>query len=170
MVGRGKRAVVELRRIGLAADDESPRVGAAPRAAGSGLVAVRLAAVDVEARTARLVVDGGEVPASLDAALSASVLETALARSERVVAQREGAGWVILGALRTAPTPGIDEGEEFLIKAKRVFIAADHEFAVVSGAASFALRAQGFAETLAQDITTRASGIHKIIGRMLRLN
>jgi hypothetical protein len=134
------------------------------------LVAARLVAFDHEARAAQLDVGGVVVDAILDEALSPRVLATALARGERVVAQREEAGWVVLGALRTAPTPGVDEGDEFLIKARRVAIAVEHEFAVVSGLASLAVRAQGFVETLAHDITTRASGIHKIAGRIIRLN
>lgn len=137
-----------------------------------GLVAVRLVAFDPDARSARIEVGGAGqvVDARLDEALSERVLATALASGERVVAQREGAAWVVLGALRTAPTPGVDEGDEFVIKARRVLIAAEHEFSIVSGAASFAVRAYGFVETLAQDITTRASSVHKIVGRMIRLN
>ena len=119
---------------------------------------------------AELDVDGVTVAAALDDALSPRVLATALVRGERVIAQREGGGWVVLGAMRTAPTPGVDEGDEFLIKARRVAVAADHEFSITSGLASFAVRAQGFVETLGRDITARASGVHKIIGRMLRLN
>lgn len=119
---------------------------------------------------AELDVDGVTVAAALDDALSPRVLATALVRGERVIAQREGGGWVVLGAMRTAPTPGVDEGDEFLIKARRVAVAADHEFSITSGLASFAVRAQGFVETLGRDITARASGVHKIIGRMIRLN
>jgi hypothetical protein len=134
------------------------------------LTAARLCRFDVEARTAIIAMGGAEMNATLDDCLSTRVLTTALARGERVVAQREEAGWVVLGALRTAPTPGVDEGDEFLIKARRVLIAAEHEFGITSGAASFVVRAQGFIETLAQDITTRASSIHKIVGRVIRLN
>lgn len=139
-----------------------------PRAVG--LLAARLVGFDAEQRAAQLDVGGVVVDASLDEALSPRVLATALARGERVIVQHEEAGWVVLGALRTAPTPGVDEGDEFLIKARRVAIAAEHEFAIASGLASLVVRAQGFVETLAHDITTRASGIHKIAGRMIRLN
>jgi hypothetical protein len=57
-----------------------------------------------------------------------------------------------------------------VIKARRLALTADHEIAMVSGAATLVLRAFGFVETVAQDITTRAAGVHKIIGRMIRLN
>ena len=137
----------------------------------TGLVAVRLVSFDAETRAARIEVGGGAaVEAAFDDALSPQVLTTALARGERVIAQREDEGWVVLGTLRTSPTPGVDEGDEFLIKARRVAIAVEHEFAVVSGAASLVVRAKGVVETLAHDITTRASGIHKIVGRVIRLN
>jgi hypothetical protein len=136
----------------------------------TGLVAVRLVSFDAETRAARIEVGGAVVEAAFDDALSPHVLTTALARGERVIAQREDEGWVVLGTLRTSPTPGVDEGDEFLIKARRVAIAVEHEFAVVSGVASFVVRAKGVVETLAHDITTRASGIHKIVGRVIRLN
>ena len=136
----------------------------------TGLVAVRLVSFDAETRAARLEVGGVTVEAVFDDALSPQVLTTALARGERVIAQREDEGWVVLGTLRTSPTPGVDEGDEFLIKARRVAIAVEHEFAVVSGAASLVVRAKGVVETLAHNITTRASGIHKIVGRVIRLN
>jgi hypothetical protein len=108
--------------------------------------------------------------AALDEALSPAVLKTALARGERVIAQREQGGWVVLGALRTAPTPGIDEGDEYRIKARRIEIEGAHELHLVSGSASLVLRAYGHVETLAHDITARAAGVHKLIGRLLRLN
>jgi hypothetical protein len=145
-------------------------VSPAPEAPVAGLVAVRLVAFDADTRAAELEVGGAVVAAVLDEALSPRVLATALTRGERVIAQREDGGWVVLGTLRTAPTPGVDEGDEFLIKARRVAIAVDHEFAITSGLASLVVRAQGFVETLAHDITTRASGVHKIAGRVIRLN
>ena len=144
--------------------------GSAAAAREPGLTAVRLVSFDVEARAAWIEVGGVSVEAAFDDALSPQVLTTALARGERVIAQREDQGWVLLGTLRTCPTPGVDEGDEFLIKARRVAILVEHEFAVVSGLASVVVRAKGVVETLAHDITTRASGIHKIVGRLIRLN
>ncbi|WP_437483303.1 hypothetical protein WME75_42575 [Sorangium sp. So ce1014] len=138
--------------------------------ASAGLVAVLLGAIDEAARTAAIRIDGEEVEATVDPSVDPAVLRTALRRRERVIAQREGGAWVVLGALRTAATPGVDEGDDFTIKARRVTVEAAHEFSVISGAASFVLRAYGHVETLAQDITARASGVNKIIGRMIRLN
>jgi hypothetical protein len=149
------------------APESAPRTSPAVPA---GLTAVRLTALDVERRSAQIVVAGETVTATLDDALSSRVVATALARGERVIAQREATGWVVLGSLRTSDTPGVDEGEEFVIKAKRVLVSAEHEFAVVSGAASLVLRAHGAIETLAKDITSRASSLHKIVGRLIRLN
>lgn len=116
-----------------------------------------------------LLVAGQEVQAALDPSVDPAVIRTAVLRRERVIAADEG-GWVVLGALRTAATPGVDEGEEFMIKARRVAIVAAHEFHVVSGAAAIAVRAMGHVETIAENVTSRASSLHKIIGRMIRLN
>lgn len=141
-----------------------------PIASISGLAALPASSLDEEARTVVLRHGPATVTAKLDAALDTRVVRTAIARGERLIAQREGAEWVALGALRTAPTPGVDEGDEYTIKARRLALSADHEIALVSGASTLVLRAFGFVETVAQDITTRAAGVHKIVGRMIRLN
>lgn len=135
-----------------------------------GLVAVRVEALDEAQRSASLRVGRELVEARLDPSVDLAVARTALARGERVIAQREPEGWLVLGALRTAATPGVDEGEEFVIKARRVAVEADHELSLVSGAASLVIRAFGQVETLAESITARASSVHKIIGRVIRLN
>ncbi len=106
----------------------------------------------------------------LDSSVHPAVIATAVARGERVIVAREGAEWVVLGVLRTSPTPGIEEAEEYVIRAGRVRVRAADEFTVASGKASFAVRAYGVVETLAEQITSRASAIHKIVGRMLHLN
>jgi hypothetical protein len=111
-----------------------------------------------------------EVTATLDPSVHPSVVATAIARGERLIVQREGEAWVVLGALRTSPTPGIEEAEEYTIRAARVRVRAGDEFTVASGSASFAVRAYGAIETLAEQITSRASAVHKIVGRMLHLN
>ncbi|MEJ7728282.1 MAG: hypothetical protein WKG00_03620 [Polyangiaceae bacterium] len=126
--------------------------------------------IDEERRQVSLRIGEHLVHAYLDPSVSTVVMRTAIANHERVITQREAGSWVVVGALRTTPTPGVDIGDEFLIKARRVLVVAEHEFGVVSGAASIAVRAQGFVETVAQDITTRASSLHKIVGRMIRLN
>ena len=142
---------------------------ARPEPATSGLVAAQIVASDGDGA---LVLDvGGErVHAGLDPSVHPSVIATALARKERVIAQREGGAWVVLGALRAAPTPGIEAADEYVIRAGRVRVEASHEFSVTSGLASLAVRAYGHVETLAEQITSRASSIHKIVGRMLHLN
>jgi hypothetical protein len=138
--------------------------------AGAGLIAALIEEIDEERRQVSLRIGEDLVPAYLDPSVSTVVMRTALANHERVITQREAGSWVVVGALRTTPTPGVDIGDEFLIKARRVLVVAEHEFGVVSGAASIVVRAQGVVETVAQDITTRASSLHKIIGRMIRLN
>lgn len=135
-----------------------------------GLSAARIEELDTTARTARVVIGRGTVSATLDAAVDPVVIATAHARGERVIVQRDPGGWVVLGALRTTATPGVDVGEEFDIQARRVRITAAHEVTLATGAASLVLRAHGFVETVAQDITARASQVHKIIGRLVRLN
>ncbi|KYF70867.1 hypothetical protein [Sorangium cellulosum] len=134
------------------------------------LVAVRLEAFDEEAGRAVLRVGAEAAPAAIDPSVEPAVLRTALQRRERVIAQQEQGGWVVLGALRTSATPGVDEGDEFVIRARRIALLGASEVSLVSGMSSVVLRAFGFVETLGQDITARASGVHKIVGRMIRLN
>lgn len=138
--------------------------------APAGLVAVVAEAFDEGGRVATIVVGRQRITAGLDGSVDAAVLRTAVARGERVIAQREADGWVVLGALRTAATPGVDEADEFAIKAKRISVQAEHELCMTSGAASFVIRALGHVETIADSITARASSVHKIIGRVIRLN
>lgn len=135
-----------------------------------GLQAVTVETCDPVTRTATVRVAGRSLRAILDDAVDPVVVQGASARGERVIAQVEDGEWVIIGALRTRPTPGIDRGDEYTIEARRVRVVADHEFAVVSGAASLVVRAVGLVETLAENITSRAAGVHKIIGRFINLN
>lgn len=127
-------------------------------------------ALMLEGTTARIRVGRAEHTATLDPSVHPSVVATAIARAERLVLQREEGTWTILGALRTSPTPGIEEADEYVIRAARVKIRAKDEFTVASGTAAFAVRAYGSIESFAEQITTRASAVHKIIGRMLHLN
>ena len=80
--------------------------------------------------------------------------------------------WVqpVLGALRAQPTPGIDIGETYAIKAKRVSLEAEEEVSLAAQTAALVLRAAGEVETYADRIVSRAESVHKIIGRILRLN
>jgi hypothetical protein len=160
MATQGKRANAKVQAI-------RPEQQLMPTA---GLVAATVIAFDEHTGEVTLRLGRATAPAHLDPTVDRRVLVTALARGERVIAQHDAGTWLIVGALRTSPTPGVDDGDEFVIRARRIFVKADHEFSVVSGTASFVLRAQGFVETLAQDITTRASSVHKIIGRLIRLN
>jgi hypothetical protein len=132
-----------------------------------GLVAARLARVDGEVAT--LTIDGREVDAAIDASVDTAILSTALKRGERVIATREGDGWVVLGTLRTAATPGVDEGD-FVIRAGRLRVVVDHAFEVLGGPASLVVKATGRVETIAEEITARASGVQRLVARMLRLN
>lgn len=114
--------------------------------------------------------DGEEVEVTAHASVDPVVLRGAAARQEIVVLQETDAGFVVLGALRTRPTPGIDRADEYVIEADRVKVEASHAVALVAGAAEIAVRAVGFVETIARDITARAAGVHKIVGRMIHLN
>lgn len=141
-----------------------------PAPAPPGLVAATIVSLDEERRIVALRLGSIVAEAALDDAMETAVARTALARGERVIAQCEGERWVVLGALRTAATPGVDVGDEFTVRARRISVLADHEFSVAAGAASLVLRARGYVETIAEDITSRASSLHKIVGRMIRLN
>jgi len=119
----------------------------------------------------RLAIGGDIVDASRDPSVHPVVLQGALARGERVLAEHHtGEGWVVVGALRTQPSPGIDRAQEYTIEADRVHIRADSEIALTARASSLVLRAIGEVETYAERILSRAEGLHKIVGRMLRLN
>jgi len=130
-----------------------------------GLTAVRIVGLDVTTRRVILRVGGTEADAAIDAAVSTTVLETALARGERVVAQHEAGEWVVLGALRTVATPG-----DYVISARRLRVEADHELSLKAGTQSLVISAARGIELLAEDITARAAHVFKLIGRTLRLN
>jgi hypothetical protein len=182
MTKRARRAAAHLHVAGdggtsaLAHDElRSPSSSAAP--AGPTLAMAWVDAFEpappgrpASARRARVRLGAWIADATVDAAVDDAVLHTARIRRERVLVQRDGAELVVLGALRTAATPGVDEGDEFHIRARRVAITAAHELSFATGAASLVLRAVGHVETLAQDITSRASGVHKLVGRLIRLN
>jgi hypothetical protein len=111
------------------------------------------------------------LPAKLDPSVHPTVLEGARARHERVlVEEREGGTLVVIGALRTQPTPGVDAAESYSIKAKRISLEAGEELSLSAQTAAVVLRAVGEVETYAERIISRAEGVHKIVGRMLRLN
>lgn len=115
---------------------------------------------------------GGTLRARAAATLHRAVLETALGRGEPVLIERGPGGIVsVVGALRTQPTPGVDKMEEIKLEADRVEIKGREEVSLsTSGVAQIALRAVGEVETYASRIISRAEEVHKIVGRMLRLN
>jgi hypothetical protein len=121
-------------------------------------------------------VGGRSMKATVDGAVDAAVLETAQRRGERVLVEVAGERALIVGALRTQATPGIEQTDRFDIKAGEVTIAATRvsidgdEVALSSATARLVLRAAGEIESFAERIVSRASGVHKIVGRMLRLN
>ncbi len=122
--------------------------------------------------TVELRVGGQAVIAERSPTLHASVLKTALAHGDPVLVERDEEGRVtVMGALRTQPTPGVDAMEEVNIEAERIHLRGRKEIALsTSGAAQIALRAIGEVETYAERIVSRAEEVHKIVGRMLRLN
>lgn len=110
-------------------------------------------------------------PAKLDPSVHPTVVEGARARRERVLVEEgEGGALVVIGALRTQPTPGVDVAESYSIKAKRISLEASEELTLTAQTAAVVLRAIGEVETYAERIVSRAEGVHKIVGRMLRLN
>jgi hypothetical protein len=126
-------------------------------------------AFDETANAVAVRIGGAEVSARLDPSVSPIVARGALARGETVVVVDNG-GLVVVGALRTAPTPGVDKGEEYVIEAKRVELRADDRIAMIAGAAQILVNAIDRVEVIAGDITSRARRVHKLVGRMLHLN
>lgn len=127
-------------------------------------------ALFLEGDSVRIQAGAQVVIAKLDASVHPSVVATAVARGERVIVQRENDDWLVVGVLRTSPTPGIEAADEYEIKAGRVRLRGADEVTLTSGTAGIAVRAYGAVETIAEQITSRASAVHKIIGRMLHLN
>lgn len=109
-----------------------------------------------------------------------AVMQTACERGEPVLVQRQpdGSFWVA-GALRTQPTPGVDAVDEIELDAKRIRLRASEEITMeaastrpgeASTTARLALRAAGELETYATRILSKAEEVHKLVGRMLRIN
>jgi hypothetical protein len=125
----------------------------------------------LEGDVVRLAIGGQIVVATVDAGVHPLVLRGAADRGERVLAERDERGaWVILGALRTQPTPGIDSADAYTIEADQITLRGRREVSIVTEAAGLVVRALGEVETYADKIISRAEGVHKIVGRILRLN
>lgn len=150
--------------------DEAPE--SAPRAVPLLAPALALVAVQrVEEGRVIVQIGSAEVVATLDASVHLAVIEGAFRRKERVLAEIGADGVpVVVGALRTQPTPGIDAADEYRIEAGRISLEAGEEVSLSARAASVVVRAIGEVETYAERIISRAEGVHKIVGRMLRLN
>lgn len=160
-----------VRAIRAAAEKRAPELHAvaAPQPRRQGLATALVHEITETGVTLQL--GGSLVRGALDPSVHPVVIEGARARRERVlVEEAEDGTLVILGALRAQPTPGIDAAEAYSIKAKRVSVEAEQEISLSAQTAALALRAAGEVETFAERIISRAEGVHKIIGRMLRLN
>ncbi len=156
-----ERAPTPLR---VAAAASPPAVAELP-----GLATARVEAV--EGDEVHLVVAGQQVIATRDPSVHVAVLTGARDRGERVLCERgAGGAWVVIGALKVAPIPGIDVADSYTIEADRVTIRSGGEITLSTVTAALVLRAAGEVETYAERIISRAEGVHKIIGRMLRLN
>jgi hypothetical protein len=153
----------------LEAVDVGPAAPPEPVVAPPALVTARVEAVEGDVVTLR--VGLATVLATRDPGLHPVVLAGAIARRERVLVERDpGGAWTVIGALRTQPTPGVDAADEYTIEARRVAVRATEEVSLTAHAASVVVRALGEVETYADRILSRAEGVHKIVGRMLRLN
>lgn len=149
---------------------ESVRVPSARPVVLPQLATARVASYDSESDALTLRIGDEEIPARRDESLHKLVLAGAASRGERVLVEQHGNDLLVVGAVRTQPTPGIDHAPSFDIHADRIHIAAEEELALSARTASVVLRALGEVETLSDRIISRAEGVHKIIGRMLRLN
>jgi hypothetical protein len=125
--------------------------------------------LSIEAERVKLTVGQRELDATCDPSVSPIVIETAIQRRERVLVEMTSEGAVVIGVLRTQPTPGIDRAEAFHIEADRVTVEGN-EVVLSSKTAKVILRAASEIESFAERIVSRAEGVHKIVGRMLRLN
>jgi hypothetical protein len=164
-----KRAT-NMRTLEAAAEKRAPKLRAVPAPAP------RPALFTAEVHE---VTEGGVVlafgkttaQAKLDPSVHPTVIEGARARRERVLVEEAEAGtFVVIGALRTQPTPGVDAADAYTIKANRISLEAAEELSLTTLTAAVVLRAKGEVETFAERIISRAEGVHKIVGRMLRLN
>ncbi|MFO0550017.1 MAG: hypothetical protein U0271_16600 [Polyangiaceae bacterium] len=119
---------------------------------------------------AHIRIGGKSLAARVDAHVDDAVLQSALERQEPILVEHRPNGIFVVGALRTRATPGVDKTKEVTIEAEKIRLVASEEVTVRSGPAMMVVRAIGEVETYAERIISRAEGVHKIIGRMLRLN
>lgn len=139
------------------------------RRTAATLLAAVPTAIEESTNAIRVRIAGTELVARLAPGVSPLVIRTALERGEMVVVVDDG-GLIVVGALRTSPTPGVERGEEYVIEANRIELRGDDRVTIVAGAAQLVLDAIDRIEVLATDITSRARRVHKLVGRMLHLN
>lgn len=114
---------------------------------------------------------GGKIlPAQLDPMVHPAVIRTADETGEPVMVEQRDGELYVVGALRTQPTPGVDKMDTINLEANHINLKANTDITLSSGVAAIAVRAVGEVETYAERILSRAESVHKIIGRMLRLN
>jgi len=167
MARKNGKAQAAVETTALAAND-APRPIAA---LGNGPSLTTARVDEIEGDRVTITIRGRAFVALRDETLHPAVLRGAQRRGERVLVERGDAGeWLVIGALRTQPTPGIDVGEEFTIEAERVTLKARAEISLAADRASLVLRAEGEIESRAPRILSRAEGLHKITGRTLKLN
>ena len=153
---------------GVRVANDAPRPVAA-LGMGPSLTTARID--DIDGDRVGITVRGRAFVARRDETLHPAVLRGAQQRGERVLVERGDAGdWLVIGALRTQPTPGIDVAEEFTIEAERVTLKGHTEITLAAESASVVVRAEGEIESQAPRILSRAEGLHKITGRTLKLN
>jgi hypothetical protein len=164
-----KRAA-SVRGIETAAGKREPRLRPVPeKAARPALFTAEVAEIKDDGVV--LGIGGTLAPGKLDPSVHPTVIAGAHARRERVlVEENQDGALVVIGALRTQPTPGVDAAESYAIQAKRISVEASEELTLTAQTAAVVLRAIGEVETYAERILSRAEGVHKIVGRMLRLN
>jgi hypothetical protein len=166
---KGARAVKSLSPDSTTPSEAPARATPLRLMATPVLCTARLEAI--EGSALRIDVGGQLVEAARDPSVHAAVLEGAMARGERVLVERNAEGaWTVIGALRTQPTPGVDVVEQYTIEADRVTIRGRTDVTLTSETAGLVVRALGEVESYADRIISRAEGVHKIIGRILRLN
>jgi hypothetical protein len=158
--------------IALPTPPRAPFPPQASPAAAPGMTTARIHALDsAGGDTVQLAIGGQIVAAAVDPSVHPAVLRGASERGERVLAERDERGaWTVVGALRTQPTPGIDAADAYTIEADKITIRGKSEVSIVTEAAGLVVRALGEVETYADKIISRAEGVHKIVGRILRLN
>ena len=174
-MSRAKSASVKLLDDAAIEPSNGPadlRIVEARAAAAFSFPALATARItQLEGSAITVLVGGLEVSAEVDSSVHPVVLRGAFERGERVLCEHhEGDKWLIVGSLRAQPTPGIDVASDYVIEADHVVLRGRHDVTLSTEAAGLVLRAIGEVETYAERILSRAEGVHKIVGRMLKLN